>query len=469
MNRGHFHISPVIFGLCLFLLFSNLFLLMPKVFGLSIEEERNLGQQFLARIREHFELVEDESVNQFITDLGGYLAMGLETRPFPFHFYVIKDNTLNAFAGPGGHIFVFSGLIEVMDNLDELTAVTCHELAHVSARHLSQRIEQSKKIGLATLAGILAGALIGGELAGAIMTGSMAAGIQAQLHYSRNDERQADQLGFKYMKLAGFDPAGMISTLKKIQKGQWLGTDKVPAYLLTHPTGPERMSNLDAMLSHYKPEAQKKEASRLRKRFPFFKTILRANCQDSQEAERLFRLDLQKGPSSPLPHFGLGIVYKERSEYEQAIRHFRTALKEEPASIPILRNLGETYQMEGQYREAIPILQKALDLDDHDRSTLFLLALSYENIEEYERAIQLFKKLSYQKPIKNEVYYHLGLSYGRQNKLTFAHYNFGLYFKNLGKTQKARFHFQKADSLSGNNPALRRKIHDAIKELGHSQ
>jgi tetratricopeptide (TPR) repeat protein len=229
------------------------------------------------------------------------------------------------------------------------------------------------------------------------------------------------------------------------------------------------MSNLEAMLSHYKPEVPKKEANRLKKRFPFFKTVLRANCQDSQEAERLFRLDLNKRPSSPLPHFGLGIVYKERSEYEQAIRHFRTALKEEPASIPILRNLGETYQMEGQYRKAISILEKALDLDEQDRSTLFLLALSYENIEEYQIAIQLFKKLSYLKPIKNEVYYHMGLSYGRQNKLTLAHYNFGLYFKNLGKNQKARFHFQKADSLSGNNTALRRKIHDAIKGLGQSQ
>ena len=206
MKRKHFHISLVIFGLCLFLLFSDLFLLMPKAFGLSIEEERKLGQQFLAQIREHFELVEDESVNQFVMDLGRYLAMGLETRPFPFHFYIIKDNTLNAFAGPGGHIFVFSGLIEAMDNLDELAAVTCHELAHISARHLSQRIEQSKKIGLATMAGILAGALIGGELAGAIMTGSVAAGIQAQLHYSRNDERQADQFDL--------DSQGVAKTLR---------------------------------------------------------------------------------------------------------------------------------------------------------------------------------------------------------------------------------------------------------------
>ena len=455
--------------LCLFMLLSNLSFVTPKAFGLSIEEERKLGQEFVAQIRGHFKLVDDEYANQFITDLGDYLTMPLETKPFPFHFYIIKDNTLNAFAAPGGHIFVFSGLIEAMDNLDELASVICHELGHVTARHISQRIEQSKKIGFATMAAILAGALIGGELSGAVMTGAMAAGMQAQLSYSRNDERQADQLGFKYTKLASFDPAGLISSLKKIQKGQWFGTDRVPAYLLTHPTGSERMSNLDSMLTHFKPDPPTKETIQLRKRFPFFKTTLRAECMDSEEAERLFLLDLKKDPSSFLSNFGLGIVYKERSEYDRAIRHLKIALKEDPASTPVLRNLGETYQMKGQEREAIQVLEKAYDLDNQNRSTIFLLALSYENLEKYEMAIQLLEKLTYLKPVDNEVYYHLGLSYGRQNQLALAHYNFGLYFSNLRQIQKASFHFQKADSLSGNNPALKNKIRDAIKGLSPSQ
>jgi len=451
------------------MLLSNLSLVTPKAFGLSIEEERRLGEEFVAQIRGYFKLVDDEYANQFITDLGRYLTMPLETKPFPFHFYIIKDNTLNAFAGPGGHIFVFSGLIEAMDNLDELASVICHELGHVTARHISQRIEQSKKIGLATMAAILAGALIGGELSGAVMTGAMAAGMQAQLSYSRNDERQADQLGFKYTKLASFDPAGLISSLKKIQKGQWFGTDRVPAYLLTHPTGPERMSNLDSMLTHFKPDPPTKETIQLRKRFPFFKTILRAECMGSQEAERLFHLDLEKDPSSLLAHFGLGIVYREKSEYDRAIRHLKIALKEDPDSISILTNLGQTYHMAGQDREAIPFLEKAFDRDGQSHSTIFLLALSYENLEKYEMAIQLLEKLTYLKPVDNEVYYHLGLSYGRQNRLALAHYNFGLYFSNLRQMQKASFHFQKADSLSDNNPALKKKIHDAIKELGPSQ
>jgi tetratricopeptide (TPR) repeat protein len=106
------------------------------------------------------------------------------------------------------------------------------------------------------------------------------------------------------------------------------------------------------MLAHFKPDPPTKETIQLKKRFPLFKTILRAECMDSQEAERLFLLDLKKNPSSFLSNFGLGIVYKERSEYDSAIRHLKIALKEDPASTPVLRNLGETYHMAGQDREA---------------------------------------------------------------------------------------------------------------------
>ena len=463
--KTQFHFKLNILVIFLFLFFSSSLLLSARVFAISIEEERKLGQKFLAQIREHFELIEDDFANQYITDLGHYLIRPLETKPFPFHFYIIKSKHQNAFAAPGGHIFVFSGLVEGMESLDELAAVICHEIGHVSARHLSQRIEQSQKIGLATMAGILAGALIGGELAQAVAAGSMAAGVQAQLHYSRQDERQADQLGFEYMKSAGINPLGMITTLKKLEKGRLWGTDRIPPYLLTHPTGPERMSNLDAMLSHFKPEPPKREVLRFRSDFQLFRTILRAKSLESKDAERLFQRDLEDDPSSLLPHLGLGIVYKERSEYELAIRHLRTALKAAPSSVVILRELGETYQLKGQNREAISILEEALELDAENRSTLFLLAISYENLERYGRAVELFEKLSYFRPVNKDVYYHLGISYGRLNKLSLAHYNFGLYFKRLRETEKAKFHFQKADQLSASDPVLRRKIHEASKSL----
>jgi len=353
-----------------------------------------------------------------------------------------------------------------MDNIDELAAVICHEIGHISARHLSKRIEQSKNIGLATLAGILAGMLLGGEAAGAIITGTLAAGMQAQLHFSREDERQADQLSYKYMEPASFDPAGMIKALQKIQKGSWLGTGKIPAYLLTHPTGPERMANLEALLARYTPRPVTEEAALLTARFPVFKTVISASTLDSRDAQRLFDRELEENPDAPLPHFGLGIVYMKEGRYDEAIRELEKALQGHPDFIPILRTLGEAYQMNGQDQKALKVLKRALELHHLDLASLYLLGITYENLGETNKALPIFQRLSYLKPVRIDVYYHLGLCYGRENKLALAHYNFGRYFKILGQIQKAHFHFQKAKGLAGNNPVLQKKITKAKEGLG---
>ena len=452
------------FTLMIFLFFQS----YPEeinAFYLSTKEEKVLGQEFLAKIHKYFTLVDDDFINEYINDLGQYLLKPIEGKRFPFHFYIIKDNTLNAFAVPGGHIFIYSGLIEVMDDIDELAAVLSHEIGHITANHLARRIEQSKKIGLATMAGVLAGILIGGKATGALMTGSIAAGIQAQLQYSREDERQADQLGFKYMDKAGFDPSGMITTLKKIQKGDWFGTDKIPPYMLTHPGGTERMSNYDMMLANYSTKPENRETIRFRRLFPFFETILRARYMEPHDAERLFKKELDKNTASILAHTGLGIILKERWEYDQAIAHFKKALRGDPESTIILRNLGEAYQLNGRDTEAVMAFKKALRLDNQDKSTLFLLAMTYQNLERYENAVSLYEKLTLMRPVKNEVFYNLGLSYGRQGRLAIAHYNFALYFKKQNKIEKAGFHLRKASDLAGNNPALRGRIQKAMDDL----
>jgi predicted Zn-dependent protease len=456
--KGPFSASAIALGMMTALLFSTLCLMPERAVALSIEEERKMGREFLAKVREHFEFLEDDFPSQYMSDMGHYVVAPVQPKHFPFNFYIVKDNSLNAFAGPGGHIFVFSGLLEAVDRADELASVIAHEIGHVTARHLAERIALSKKIGIATMAGILAGALIGGDVGAALMAGTMAAGIQTQLHYSRNDERHADHLGFKYMQPTGFDPAGMIAVLQEMEKGRWFGSDKIPTYLLTHPTGPERMSNLDAMLSHYAAPPPNKDTARFRDLFPYFRAFVRARCHESREAERLFQLDAKRDPNSPLAHFGLGIVYKERSQYKLALHHLKKAWEGNPRLIPILTNLAEAYQLSGRDREAISVLKKALKLDDEDKSTLFLLGLSYANLGEYRMAIQLFERLASFQPVKKEVYYHLGVSYGRKNILGRAHYNFAVYYHMLGKMDKARFHIKMASDLSSGDPYIWMKI-----------
>jgi beta-barrel assembly-enhancing protease len=442
--------------------------LPSKAYALSIEDEWKMGQEFFLQVSSRYTLVSDPFACKYINDLGHYLLAPLETKPFPFHFYIISDDTLNAFAGPGGHIFFYAGLIEAMDQVDELAAVMCHEIGHIAARHLSKRIEQTKNIGIGTLAGILAGVLIGGPLAAALITGSMAAGMQAQYHFSREDERQADQLSYKYIRPSTFDSTAMIRALEKIQKGNWIGTGKTPPYLLTHPTGPERMSNLESLAGDDKSLNLSKEAVYFEALYPAFRTIVLATCKEPEDMVKQFQETLKKDPEAWLPQLGLGIVFMRENKYPEAISALNKARNQQPEFPPILRTLGEAYLMNGQQKKARHVLETALELDHNDKAALFLMGTLYEEEGKIEKGLRIFKKLSYLKPVKNDVYYHLGVCYGRDKQLALAHYNFGIFFKNSGRFQKAMFHFNKAKELASGNAALLEKISketDGVEKL----
>jgi predicted Zn-dependent protease len=442
------------------------FLSAAPALAVSIDEESAVGEKFLEDMRKQYPFAEDDFVNEYINNIGHYLAKGLDTQPFPFQFYVIRSDDLNAFAGPGGYVFIYTGLINAMDRADELAAVFGHEIGHVYARHLSVRVEQNKKIALGTLAGVLAGVLIGGNASAALMTGSMAAAVQQQLNYSREDERQADQLGFKFMTLAGFDPSGMIELLSALEKGNFEGgANAVPSYLLTHPGGPERISNIQSMMVDYKPKPENSEVARFRKLFPYFKVTVAAKYAEPEVAEKFLKKLAQESPDSAIVNYGYGLMWKEKGDYTKAVEYLEKASRKDAAFLPILRNLGEAYQLMGQDRQAISVLERALKISDADKGTLFLLAGSYQSLEEYGKAAVFYERLASMKPVRDEVYQNLGICYGREGKLAQAHYHFALYFLKLGELKKAKFHFQKAETLAANDPGLRRMIDDAKETL----
>ena len=432
---------------------------------LSPEEETKLGERFLKSIKSHYEFADYPYIDQYINDLGTYIGRQIEIPYFPLNFYVVKENNLNAFAAPAGHVFIFSGLINAMENVDELASILAHELGHVSARHLASRIERSKKIGMATIAGVLAGILAGGKAAGALMTSSIAAGIQAELGYSREDERQADHLGFKYTHASGFNVEGMITVLKKIQRERWYGGGGIPPYLLTHPGTPERMSNIETMLQGYEKMPDTDKAKELRSRFPLFHAMVLALCNDKEDATREFKKRLIADPESIVANYGLGLILKREGKINKALNHFKIALRKKEGSIPIMFAMGKAYQMNGQYENSVSILQEALKISPKDKEIMYLLALSFQHLEQYSQASRIYNKLTFLPPVKDGVYYNLGLVYGRQGKLALAHYNLGIYFSKLRRREKALFHFNKAKELAGSKPELKEKIDKALKGL----
>ena len=166
-------------------------LITQVVMSITIKEEEDLSRQMMAAIYKHFDLIEDPVVVDYVNNIGNRILATLPQQPFRYRFYVINDDVYNAFATPAVHIFVYTGLIDAMDEEEELAGIIGHEIAHVYCRHISQRIERQKKMGWASIAGMAAGVLLGmggaGEAASAVTMGTQGAVQSSELAYGLED------------------------------------------------------------------------------------------------------------------------------------------------------------------------------------------------------------------------------------------------------------------------------------------
>jgi predicted Zn-dependent protease len=412
--------------------------------GITLKEEEELSREFLKVIFKQFEVIKEPIVENYVNGVGQKVLSVLPPQPFKYQFYVINENTYNAFATPAGHIFVNSGLIEAMESEDELAGVIGHEIAHVSLRHISKKIERSKKIGYATLAGIVAGVLLGtggaSEAASAVTMGTMAAGQSASLAYSRDDESQADQFGLEYLNRAGYSAQGLLLVLKKMRSQRWFGSDQIPTYLQTHPASEDRMVYIDIWLTKHE-----KGPTNINP-YPFDRTHtwLNASYGDKNAALRQFASAVETYPGHPLAHYGYGLVLARNGDYDNSIGHLKMALVKKAFDQYIIRDLGRVYFISGRYPEAEQILLAAESLAPNNPKRLFYLGRTRLEMGRLEEAAATFEQLISNHPDYTQAYYFLGDTYGKLGRLGEAHYYLGIYYKNISDFKNAGFHLNKS-------------------------
>lgn len=226
--------------------------------GFSVYAERRLGEQIMRDIRRDPAYVDDAEIAGYIAALGQRLAGHAEGVRHDLEFFVIRDAMLNAFALPGGFIGMHTGLILAARSESELAGVLAHEISHVTQSHLARmfgRQGQSQLTALLGLAVAILAARSNPDIAvGAAVTGQ-AAGIQQQLNYSRDFEREADRLGLEMLERAGFDPRGMASFFERMLQFGRLYENNAPGYLRTHPLTTERISDMENRIAQ-KPYRQ---------------------------------------------------------------------------------------------------------------------------------------------------------------------------------------------------------------------
>ena len=398
--------------------------------------------------------------------MGNRLVKQLGNTPYDFQFFVINEPVPNAFAVPGGYIFIYRGLIEMMTSEGELAGILGHELGHIQAHHYQRQMEDSHMLNLATIAGVIAAALIGAKTGGgagaqALMMGSMAGAQTAQLKYSRENEEEADQRGLQYLCAAGYPAKDMVTVMQRLNQAQWMANSNIPSYLLTHPALTERIQYLQDLSQKPEYRNQPANAGALGD-FPIMQASLVAEYSDPHAAEDRFRLAARKGDVAAT--YGLGRLYLRQGKVAEALPYLQEAARQDSRSPFVLSTLGDAYLKEGKLNEAQRVLQTALFLDPSSPVVHYRLALVLKDLGQKEEALQHLQRIEQWAPAFPDIDSNMGTLLGQMDQMGLAHFYLGRYYLHQHNWDTAVFHFRKARPLIFDSPQKLEELDQGLKE-----
>ncbi len=225
---------------------------------ISTEKEVQLGQQFSSEVEKEEPLLDNPAMQQYVSEVGMRLAQKAPRQDVPYGFTVIDaPDTVNAFALPGGYMYIYTGLMKICENEAELAAVMAHEIAHVSAKHHGEMM--TRQTGMEVISAIALGENPGA--AASLAKQLFTKGISAR--YSRSQEREADSLGMDILYKAGYPPEAMVSFMNKLlEVDQKSGGGRALPLFATHPSPEERVDLLQTLMQQYPAEVRSYEEDR---------------------------------------------------------------------------------------------------------------------------------------------------------------------------------------------------------------
>ncbi|MTD28584.1 beta-barrel assembly-enhancing protease [Erwinia sorbitola] len=212
---------------------------------LSINQELAMGDFYVRQLRASAPIINDPLLSQYINQLGQRLVNHAWSVKTPFHFYLIRNDEINAFAFFGGNVVLHSALFRYSDNESQLASVMAHEISHVTQRHLARAMEEQQRNAPLTWVGALGSILLAmaSPQAGmAALSGTLAGAQQGIISFTQQNEQEADRIGIQVLQRAGFDPEAMPDFLQKLADASRYAS-KPPEMLLTHPLPDSRLAD----------------------------------------------------------------------------------------------------------------------------------------------------------------------------------------------------------------------------------
>lgn len=247
--------------------------------AISTQQEVQLGQDYSAQIEKELPLIHDAQVERYITQLGNRLARATDTRGLTWHFTVVNSDVVNAFAVPGGWVYVNRGLIERAADMSQVAGVLAHEIGHVTQRHSVEQMQQAQGANtgvtlLCTLTNVCD--------SGAGQTAINVGGSALFAKFSRSDESEADAEAVKTTIKAGISPRGIPAMFRILLSERQRNPGAVEGFFLTHPLAEDRITETESLIAAH-------PASQLR------------GLETDEAAFRSFRQRLKALPPAPPP------------------------------------------------------------------------------------------------------------------------------------------------------------------------
>ena len=406
----------------------------PRSFDLSLPElgdvsqtvltpldERRIGEQIMRDVSTSDEVVQDVEVIDYLNNLGNRLVSASSDKQQKFNFFVVQDNSINAFAMPGGVVGVHTGLILATNSESELASVLGHEIGHVTQHHMARMLASQKYDTFKNIAGIALALLVARanpDLASGALSTASAVGIQNQLDYTRDHEREADRVGLQILDSGGFDVRAMPAFFTTLQRGTRFAEGSAPSFLRTHPLTSERIADVTNRVSQmtYRQVPDSVE-------FQYVRAKLIANNGSADTNIQVFEQNIRehKYTNEAAEHYGLAVAYLRKNALPQTEKEVAWLKKNAPLHA-MIENLSALLQVvENNPQQAAKQYSAALKLYPDNRALIYGYADHFLAIKQADNAIKLIKEKQGLYPNDAQFYDVLAKAYTMQNKLLLSY------------------------------------------------
>jgi len=439
------------------------FLLFPSLaHGRSVSYSKRLGKSFVQEALRHYSIVKDPDVVNMVNRVGRRILKAIGANPGSYHFFIVQEDEPNAFAIPGGYIFIFDGLLKELTKEDELAGVLAHEIAHVERNHFFKDEKKLSALDIATIAAIL---LSGGSMATTAIAG--ATNISIRLQFSRENEAEADSYALRYLIKAGYPPSGLLDFFNTLLRYERFNPQMIPAYMSTHPALRQRRLNVIHFIKRHPYKKKAKDIKRILAWKRVLAILMAEDLHTDDENVILQKLQLNDIPEERREEIGnylLGVMYMKKGYLDKAIEKYLLALKDHQNYL-YYADLAYCYLKKQDLKRAAEAAKKSIMIDGEYALPYIIMGIISHKRGNLDGALTYLKRALQINPYDILANYHIALVYGEKGNALLKAYYLGQYFRNSLNPASALRELERAKDMAEKGSSLYYKIEREIEEI----